>query len=217
MWSGTCCMPAESGLLNFRDIAGDTNPSLPSSDECVQAVLISLSASGLSESGESRNATVGLPRRMVIMPGVRLRVSLTEHRSLNSLTNMETVGSFHDMVLLSLQYQGFPTQQPVQQHTEGPTYEVGEEPCSTHSERRRHLPTFQLTAGERLFSFLLSFFFLTSFLPAWSLVSFPLVRWKVVCLGQPLRISRAMHASHVSRHPTLPYFFSMLNQPTGML
>lgn len=75
---------------------------------------------------------------------------------------METVGSFNDTVLLSLQYQGFPTQQPVQQHTEGPTYEVGDEPCSTRSERQRHLPTFQLTAGERPFLFLLSFFYIIS-------------------------------------------------------
>lgn len=149
-------MPAETGLLNFRAIARDTNPRLPSSDECVQAVLISLSASGLSESGESRNGWAdkvdgnhaGCPTQ-----------SYSEHHSLNSLTNVEALGSFHDMVLLSLQYQGFPTQQPVQQHTEGPTYEVGDEPYSTHSERRRHLPTFQLMAGERPFSSFFLFFF----------------------------------------------------------
>lgn len=34
---------------------------------------------------------------------------------------------------------------------------------------------------------------------------------------QPLRISRAMHASLASQHNTPPYFFSMLNQPTGMV
>lgn len=61
---------------------------------------------------------------------------------------MEIVGSFHDSVALSLQSQVFPTQQPAQQHTEEPTYEVGDEPCSTHSGQLRHLPTFQLTAGE---------------------------------------------------------------------
>lgn len=91
----------------------------------------------------------------------------TVRHNLNSLINMETLGSFNDMVLLSLQYQGFPTQQPVQQHTEGPTYEVGDEPCSTHSEQRRHLHTFQLTEGEHPFLFLLSFYF---FLPHFSLL-----------------------------------------------
>lgn len=39
------------------------------------------------------------------------------------------------------------------------------------------------------------------------------MRWKVVCLGQALRISRAMHASLTSRHNTLPYFFSMWINP----
>lgn len=99
---------------------------------------------------------------------------------------METVGSFNDMVVLSLQYQGFPTQQPVQQHTEGPTYEVGDEPCSTHSERQRHLPTFQLMAGERPFLFLLSFFFI-------NVIS--------SCLVSGLLPSHAME-SHVSRATT---------------
>lgn len=32
-----------------------------------------------------------------------------------------------------------------------------------------------------------------------------------------LRVSGAMHASLASQHKTLPYFHSMLNQPTGML
>lgn len=129
---------------------------------------------------------------------------------------METVGSFNDMVVLSLQYQGFPTQQPVQQHTEGPTYEVGDEPCSTHSERQRHLPTFQLMAGERPFLFLLSFFFYKRhffLLGLWS-PSLSCDGKSCVSGNHSESAERCMPAS---RHNTLSYFFSMLNQPTGML
>lgn len=162
-------MHAKTCLLNFRVKARGTDPSLPNSDECVQAPFISLSASGLfavwrilkcdSRADKADDNHAGCPAQCY-----------TARHSWNSLKVMEILGSFNDIVLLSLQYQGFPTQQPVQQHTEGPTYEVGDEPCSTHSEQQHHLPTFQLTAGEHPFLFLLSFFFFFHFslLGLWS-------------------------------------------------
>lgn len=208
-------MHAKTCLLNFRVKAQGTDPSLPNSDECVQAPFISLSASGLfavwrilkcdSRADKADDNHAGCPAQCY-----------TARHSWNSLKNMEILGSFNDIVLLSLQYQGFPTQQPVQQHTEGPTYEVGDEPCSTHSEQQHHLPTFQLTAGEHPFLFLLSFFFY--------LIS--------PCLDSGLLPSHAME-SRVSRASTqnqqsdacqphlaaqhTPLLLQHVNQPTGML
>lgn len=176
----------------------------------------------------NRNAEIGLVNFIVTAPDIDASLQITRQIVNESAkfkrtfklvpqTNVEIVTSFHDIVL-SLQYQVFPTQQPVQQHTEEPTYEVGDEPCSTHSGRPRHLPTFQLTAGECPFLFLLSFFFFFYVISP-RLVSglLPSHAMESRVSRQPLRISGAMHASLASQHNTLPYFFSMLNQPTGML
>lgn len=205
-------MHAKRCLLNFRVKAQGTDPSLPNSDECVQAPFISLSASELFASGESWNATVGLTRRMIIMPGVQHSVVLratteTALKTWKSWVRLMTWFSFLSSTRVSLpssQCSSIQRGPPTRSGTNRVQHIQSSGATSPHSSLRR---VSILSCSCRLF------FFFTSFLPAWTLVSFPLMRWKVVCLGQALRISRAMHASLTSRHNTLPYFFSMWINP----
>lgn len=105
--------------------------------------------------------------------------------------------------VLCLQYQVFPIQQPVQQqHTEEPTYEVVDGPCTTHSGQLLRLPTFQLMEGEHPFLFLSR-----CHSSLWSLLLSLPYQWQV------LSLCAQSHLTAV----TLPHFHSMLNQPTGML
>lgn len=203
-------MHAKTCLLNFRVKARGTDPSLPNSDECVQAPFISLSASGLFASGESWNATVRLTRRTIIMPGVRHSVVLRANcwNRLKSWVLLMTWFSFLSSTRVSLpssQCSSIQRGPPTRSGTNRVQHIQSSSATSPHSSLRR---VSILSCSCCLF-----IFFFTSFLPAWTLVSFPLMRWKVVCLGQALRISRAMHASLTSRHNTLPYFFSMWINP----
>lgn len=202
-------MHAQSGFLNFRVIARDTNLSLPNSDECVQAALISLSASGLSASGESWNATVGLDANHSGSPAQCYTARITARQTWKPWVLLMTWFSFLSSTRVSLpssQCSSIQRGPPTRSGTNRVQHVQSGGATSPHSSLRR---VSVLSCSCCLF--------FTSFLPAWSLVSFPLMRWKVVCLGQALRISGAMHASLASRRNTLPYFFSMLNQPTGML
>ncbi len=141
-----------------------------------------------------------------------------EH-NLNSLPLMELMrhcwdkwhqGRWTLFSVFCLQYQVFPIQQQVQQQrTEELTYEVEDGPCTTHSGRLLHLPTFQLMEGEHPF-------LLLSCCP-FSLfgVSFlSLIRWQVLSLCES--VERCMSALPHSNN-TLPNFHSMLKQPTVML